>query len=41
MPIPVTAGHDNEQQDNDNGDDEHRDLPKEGNRGDELIEEDT
>ena len=40
-PIPVTASHDHKEQYNGSSDYEHGDLPKEGNGGDELIEEDT
>ena len=39
--IPVSTCHDHQQQDNGSSDDEHGDLPKEGNGGNELVEEDT
>ena len=41
MRIPVTAGHDHKQQNNGSSDNKHGDLPKEGNGGDELVEENT
>ena len=39
MLIPVAAGHDDQQQNNGSTDNKYRDLPKERDGSDELVEE--